>query len=157
MRVEQIMNPQVLACRPHDSLNQAAQLMWEHRCGGVPVVNETNYPVGFLTDRDICMAAYTKGTPIKEILVDQAMAHEVVTCKPDDKLISAAELMRQHGKRRLVVVNPMGRLAGLLSLDDLAHEAARALRGGVNQPLRDLVLEVVLATSHGHGLVRPAT
>ena len=38
-----------------------------------------------------------------------------------------------------------GTLVGLLSLDDLAFEAARPLRGGVNAKLRDLVLQVHLS------------
>jgi predicted transcriptional regulator len=29
MKVEQIMNREVRRCRPHDSLNQAAQIMWD--------------------------------------------------------------------------------------------------------------------------------
>jgi hypothetical protein len=47
--------------------------------------------------------------------------------------------------RRLPVINPDGTLVGLLSLDDLACEAARTLRGEVNDELRNLVLEVHLA------------
>lgn len=101
MKVEQIMNVDTKVCRPYEALNRAAQIMWENRCGAVPVVDERDHPVGFLTDRDICMAAYTQDKPLSALRVDHAMAHDVVCCKGDDELISAAELMRQHGKRRL--------------------------------------------------------
>jgi CBS domain-containing protein len=67
MNVEQVMNRSVKSCRPGDSLNQAAQLMWENRCGAVPVVDAEFKPVGFLTDRDICMAAYTRGKPTRRV------------------------------------------------------------------------------------------
>jgi CBS-domain-containing membrane protein len=53
--------------------------------------------------------------------------------------------MREHHTRRLPVVDKGGALVGLLSLDDLACEAARTLRGGVNDELRNLVLEVHLS------------
>jgi len=157
MRVEQIMNVHTKVCHPYDVLNQAAQIMWDNRCGAVPVVDERGHPVGLLTDRDICMAAYTQGKTLNAVRVDQAMTRDVVCCNGDDELISAAELMRQHGKRRLPVVNPDGVLIGLLSLDDIAHEAARGLRGGVNLELRDLVLEVVLSINRGRVFVRPPT
>jgi predicted transcriptional regulator len=40
MKVEQIMNRNVKVCRAQDSLNKAAQIMWEEPCGAVPVVDE---------------------------------------------------------------------------------------------------------------------
>jgi CBS domain-containing protein len=156
MKVEQIMNRHVKVCHPQDSLNMAAQIMWDEPCGTVPVVDEQSRPVGFLTDRDICMAAYTQGKPLAEVRVETAMARKVIACSVDDDLRSAAGLMRQHRMRRLPVIHRDGTLAGLLSIDDLACEAARTLRGGVNEELRNLVLEIHLAIQHGRLRLHPA-
>ena len=156
MKVEQIMNRNVKVCRPQDSLNKAAQIMWDEPCGAVPVVDDQRKPVGFLTDRDICMGAYTQGRPLQELRVETAMARKVVSCVAEDELGSAAGLMRQHRTRRLPVIDRNGALVGLLSLDDLACEAARALRGGVNDELRNLVLEVHLSINHGRMRLHPA-
>ena len=60
MEVQRMMRHSVRTCHPNDSLNDAAQIMWEDVCGSVPVVDDQLKLVGFLTDRDICMAAYTK-------------------------------------------------------------------------------------------------
>ena len=155
MKVEQIMNRAVKTCRPQDSLNKAAQIMWEEPCGAVPVVDDHRRPVGFLTDRDVCMAAYTQGRPLGEKRAETAMARNVVSCTAEDELGSAAQLMRQHRTRRLPVVNRDGALVGLLSLDDLACEAARSLRGGVNDELRSLVLEVHLSINRGRVRLNP--
>jgi CBS domain-containing protein len=155
MKVEQIMNRAVKTCRPQDSLCKAAQMMWEEPCGAVPVVDDHRRPVGFLTDRDVCMAAYTQGRPLGEIRAETAMARNVVSCTAEDELGSAAQLMRQHRTRRLPVVNRDGALVGLLSLDDLACEAARSLRGGVNDELRSLVLEVHLSINRGRVRLNP--
>src|SRR5271168_2313748 len=156
MKVEQIMNRGVKTCGPQDSLNKAAQIMWDEPCGAVPVVDDRCRLVGFLTDRDICMAAYTQGRPLEELRVETAMARDVVSCGTEDDLGSAAQLMRQNRTRRLPVVDRDGRLVGLLALDDLACEAARTLRGGVNDELRNLVLEVHLSIHHGRVRLRPA-
>jgi len=150
------MNRNVKACRLQDSLNKAAQIMWEEPCGAVPVVDEQSRPVGFLTDRDICMAAYTQGKPLEALRVEMAMSRKVVLCRAEDDLGSAAQLMQQNRTRRIPVINPDGTLVGLLSLDDLACEAARTLRGGVNDELRNLVLEVHLAIHHGRVRLHPA-
>ena len=45
---------------------------------------------------------------------------------------------------------------GLLSLDDLACEAARTLRGEANDELRNLVLEVHLSINRGRVHLHPA-
>ncbi len=155
MKVQQVMNRNVRFCRPSDFLNNAAQIMWEEPCGAVPVVDEQCKPVGFLTDRDICMAAYTQGQPLTALQVAGAMARRLVCCRAEDDLDSAAELMRQNRTRRLPVIDHEGRLVGLLSLDDLACEAARPLRGRTNDKLRGLVLEVLLSINHGRVRIRP--
>lgn len=155
MQVEQIMNRNARVCHPQDSLNKAAQIMWENSCGAVPVVDEHSRPVGFLTDRDICMAAYTQGRLLEALSVEGAMARKVVHCKAGDDLSSAANIMRRNGVRRLPVTDKDGKLVGLLSLDDLAHEAARTLRGGVNQELRNLVADVFISINRGRVPIRP--
>jgi CBS domain-containing protein len=155
MKVEQIMNRSVRCCHPQDSLNKPAQIMWEEPCGAVPVVDDQRRPIGFLTDRDVCMAAYTQGRLLSEIPVEMAMSRNVVSCTTEDGLDSAAQLMRQKRTRRLPVVNQDGALVGLLSLDDLACEAARPLRGGVNDGLRNLVLEVHLSINRGRVRLNP--
>jgi len=72
MNVERVMRREVRACRMHDTLNQAAHLMWDNACGCVLIADERDQPVGILTDRDICMAAYTQGQPLKEISVEKS-------------------------------------------------------------------------------------
>jgi predicted transcriptional regulator len=57
VNVERVMKRDVRACRTDDTLNRAAQLMWDNACGCVPIVSERDQPIGILTDRDICMAA----------------------------------------------------------------------------------------------------
>jgi len=154
MKIKQIMNHAVKACHPEDSLNTAAQAMWENVCGAVPIVDYQSKPIGFLTDRDICMAAYTQGKPLPGISVEGAMARGAICCRVDDELETALELMRSKHVRRLPVIASDGTLAGILSLDDLAYEAARPLRGGVNRELREQVAEVFMAVSRGRIFAR---
>ena len=44
MRVEQMMTKQVQTCRPEDSLERAAQLMWDYDCGSLPVCSGDGPP-----------------------------------------------------------------------------------------------------------------
>jgi len=125
MKVEELMTRDVRACGRYDSLNSAAHIMWEHDCGCVPVVDAERHVVGVVTDRDVCMAAYTQGQPLAAMLVNAAMAKDVATCTPEDSVAGAEAIMKARQVRRLPVVDAAGRLVGLLSFNDIARHAAR--------------------------------
>ncbi len=124
MRVDQLMTRNVATCAPDDPLSNAARIMWEWDCGCVPVVVDGKV-VGMLTDRDICMAAYTQGRPIADIPISSAMARAVRSCRTTDSVVTALKIMRTAQIHRLPVVDAEDRLVGLLSLADIAREAAR--------------------------------
>ena len=117
------MTRDVKICRPQDSVNQAAQLTWEHDCGCVPVVDEKQKLVEMITDRDICIAAYTQGLALSAIPVSSAMAKEVFACKPGDLIGEAEKILQKKQVRRLPVVNADGQLVGIVSLGDIALQA----------------------------------
>ena len=120
-----MMKADVQTCAPEDSLDTAARLLWEADVGVLPVVSGGR-TVGMITDRDICMAAYTQGRPLRELQVSSAMSRRVYGVRPETPLSEATLIMREHQVRRLPVVDQEGKLVGLLSLNDLARDAARA-------------------------------
>jgi CBS domain-containing protein len=126
VRVDQLMSHPVVTCRTDDNLNSVAALMWDHDCGVVPIVDEAGRLAGILTDRDICMAAYTQGRRLHEIPVASVMSRQVHVCRPDDPIARAEESMELHQVRRIPVVDGVGRPVGLLSLNDLARQSAQA-------------------------------
>jgi CBS domain-containing protein len=125
MSIAEIMTRDVATCRTTDSGNRAAQLMWERRCGSVPVVDEVGRVVGIITDRDICMAAYTQGKRLEDIPVVTAMSRQIKRCLPSATIEEAEDLMMAYGIHRLVVVDPEGVLCGLVSIDDIARSGAQ--------------------------------
>jgi len=128
MRIEQMMTKDVACCRPEDALNRAAQIMWERDCGFVPIVEngESQRVVGVVTDRDTCMAAYTRGQRLSEIQVKDVMSAAIHSCRPEDDLATAEAKMSEAQVHRLPVVDDAGQLLGVISLGDIANLAARA-------------------------------
>jgi CBS domain-containing protein len=115
------MSREVHYCRATDGCEQAARVMWDHDCGALPVVDEKGALAGMITDRDICMAAYTQGKPLAQIPVAAVSAHKVHTVRPEDSIEFAEELMKRYRVRRLVVLDRGGNLAGVLSLADIVR------------------------------------
>jgi CBS-domain-containing membrane protein len=128
MEIQQIMSQPAITCRSTDTLDTAAHKMWDHDCGAIPVVDDDGRLVGMITDRDICMAAFTQGSPLHCIPVANAMASAVVACQADDSIESAEELMSERQIRRLPVIDGAGHPVGVLSLNDIARHAASARR-----------------------------
>ena len=130
MNVEQLMTKEAKTVRRDETLSEAARIMWENDVGCAPVVDsDGSYRViGIVTDRDICMAAYTQGKPLHDLPVSTAMSSAVLTCRGDDTIAHAAEIMRENHIRRLPVVDEAGQLLGVISLTDIAREAAAERR-----------------------------
>jgi CBS domain-containing protein len=126
MKIEQLMTRPVQSCQPTDTLNRAAHIMWEADVGCAPVVDSENRVIGMITDRDIAMASYTQGRTLDAISVESAMAKQVHTCMPSDDVSDAEIRMRKFQVRRLPVVDAASKLVGIVSMNDLAIEAARS-------------------------------
>jgi CBS domain-containing protein len=135
MQIKDVMSHPPVTCPVSGTLDHAARLMWEFDCGIVPVVNADGRLAGVVTDRDVCMAAYTQGRPLASIPVTTAMARSVVAGPAGDPIEHAEELMRDNQIRRLPVLDGDARPVGLVSMNDLARLAARAKRSGVDREL----------------------
>lgn len=119
MLVEKIMTSDVESCLASDTLADAAAVMWRRDCGSVPVVDEGRLVVGVVTDRDICMALATRGQLATEVKVGDVMTAEPRTCTTADDVREALEVMGAGQLRRLPVVDGAGRLAGIISVNDV--------------------------------------
>ena len=150
MEVRELMTTNVAWVRRSDSLSAAAQCMWERDCGAVPVIeDETGSVVGMLTDRDICMACWTKNRPPCDICVVDAMSQSLYHCLPDDSVEAAERLMRSSQVRRIPVLDRERRLVGILSLADIvtrAHEHHDDVRDGRGYDFAPQQITATLAT-----------
>jgi CBS domain-containing protein len=152
MQVNEIMTRQVQSCRPDDSLDRAAQLMWDYDCGCLPVCDGdgAGRTIGVITDRDVCMAALFQGKPLRELRVREAMAQQLLACQPQHSLEQAERTMRNARVRRLPVIDDRGALIGMLSLADIAREAA-AERSQAKRQVTEVEVNNTLAAICGAG------
>ncbi|RAK67546.1 CBS domain-containing protein [Phenylobacterium kunshanense] len=120
MKVSEVMTAQVVTATPRSTIRDVARTMAEIETGAVPVTDDGKV-VGLITDRDIVLRVVAEGmgldTPVAEV-----MTEGVETCAEDDNVADATAKMGGKQIRRLVVLNESGRLAGILSLGDVAQE-----------------------------------
>jgi CBS domain-containing protein len=122
MSVGEYCNRDVVVAEPGTTVQEAAQLMRSHHVGDLVVVDSPANgakPVGIVTDRDIVIEVVAAGVAINDVTVGDIMSREIVSVTEDTKLMDAITLMRSHGVRRLPVIDYGGKLAGILTVDDV--------------------------------------
>jgi len=119
-RCSEIMTRDVRTATREMTLQDAALMMREGDMGSIPVVEDGRL-VGIVTDRDIVVRCIADGknadTPIND-----AMTAEIFSVKPDDFAFEAVRLMGDKQVRRVPVVDEDGKLAGIISIADVALE-----------------------------------
>jgi CBS domain-containing protein len=118
VQLREIMTAGVVTATARDSAISVARSMRENRVGSVVVVDPEGSPVAIVTDRDLALRVFAEGVDA-EVAVGDHASRPLVCGEPTMELDEAAALMVQHRVRRLPVVDA-GRLAGIVTLDDIA-------------------------------------
>jgi CBS domain-containing protein len=136
MLVVDLMTPKPASIRGDETLAAAAQTMWDCDCGALPVLDPaTGRVCGMITDRDICMATWSRGCGPGSILVADVISPTLVSCRPHDPLGKVEASMRSNQVRRIPVVDAEQRLVGILSLADVARATAgQVLQSNGDEP-----------------------
>lgn len=115
------MSHRVHVCTPTETLARAAQIMWDADVGWLPVLDAEDKLVGVVTDRDICMAALTRGIRLCDADVESVMSRKVVCAHEGDSLAELEQVMKISQLRRFPVVDDRGHPIGVITLSDLAR------------------------------------
>ncbi|HEU4843503.1 MAG TPA: CBS domain-containing protein [Burkholderiaceae bacterium] len=130
MRIGDICTVQTVHCKRDVTVQDAALLMRNHHVGDLVVVEQPNgerVPVGILTDRDIVVSVIALGLDPASLLVGDVMTGEPMTANEEDDVYETIDRMRFKGIRRLPVVNSLGGLSGIVSIDDLIEFLAQEM------------------------------
>lgn len=130
MRIGEICTVQTVHCKRDLTVQGAALLMRNHHVGDLVVVEQPNgerVPVGIITDRDIVVSVIALGLDPASLLVGDIMVEELMTATEDEDVYETIDRMRFKGIRRVPVVNSMGGLAGIVSIDDLVEFLAEEM------------------------------
>ena len=103
-----------------DSIVQAAKLMKGEDSGIAPIVDGGRL-VGVITDRDIAIRVVAEGRDPQTTKVEEIASTNLITVDPQQNLVDALRLIRQHHVRRLPVVEEDGRFIGIVAESDVAR------------------------------------
>jgi CBS domain-containing protein len=122
MLLKEFCTTDVAWCTRDTTVLEAARIMREKHLGDLIIVDDPDdefTPVGLITDRDIVVKVIGNELSASQTRVGDIMRTPLVTASESEDSNAAIGRMRQHGVRRLPVTGRHGKLAGIVTLDDL--------------------------------------
>lgn len=124
MKVKDVMTPDPACCISETKLQEVAQLMVDHDCGEIPVIDgEKKRPIGVVTDRDIVCRTVAKGTNPLDLTAADCMSTPAVTVTPEMSIEECGNILEKNKIRRVPVVDADGGCCGIVALADIALQA----------------------------------
>jgi CBS domain-containing protein len=122
MRAQELMTRDPACCTPEDSAQMAAEMMSQHDCGAIPVVDgeQSRHLCGMITDRDIAVRGVARGRGA-ETKVGDLMTNDVECCTPESDIKEVERVMSSRQVRRVPIIDADGELIGIISQADLAR------------------------------------
>ncbi len=133
MRVKDVMTADPACCTSETSLQEVSQMMVDHDCGEIPVVEdqEKKLPIGVITDRDIVCRVVARGQNPLDLTVADCMSQPCITVTPDMPLEQCCRVLEENQIRRVPVVDAGGVCCGIVALADIALHTKNSLTGEV--------------------------
>jgi CBS domain-containing protein len=148
MQVRNVMTADPACCISETALQEVAQMMIDHDCGEIPVVEnkETKLPIGVITDRDIVCRTVARGLNPLDLTVAECMTKPCVTVTPDMSIEECSRIMEENKIRRVPVVDAAGCCCGIVALADIA---LRAQKGVTAEVVKEVSEPTVAASAAG--------
>lgn len=142
MLVKDMMTTNVSSCRPDNNLAELAEVMWNNRCGVLPILDGSGRVMGLITDRDICIALGTRNIRASDVFARDVSRPAYFSCSPDNDVRDALKTMATQEVSRLPVVDEAGQLVGILSIDDIVFRAGGGRSGLSDREIVDALTAI---------------
>lgn len=115
--VSKIMTRNVITVDKRCSVRDGVSIMAKYSISCI-VIEENNYPVGILTERNV-VRLFRTGADIENLSIEKVMSQPVKTISPDTTVHEAASILNREKIRRLVVIGKDGRISGIVTQSDI--------------------------------------
>ena len=124
MKVRELMIKNVITCAKDDPIHDVARKMVDHNIGMLIVLedNTSQKPAGVLSDRDLITEILLKHLNPQESTAEQAMTKELISVSPESDINEAVKIMDKNKIKRLVVIDDLQNLVGIISKADLIKQ-----------------------------------
>lgn len=109
------------------NITECALEMRTLHVGSLVVIDDSNKPIGMITDRDIAIEVVALDRDPDAATVGEVMTSPVITATSQEGMVTALARMREFGIRRLPIVDDEGKLVGVISNSNLVEQLSELL------------------------------
>jgi CBS domain-containing protein len=125
--VKDVMTTRVVSVKRGTSFKEMAIALRENRVSAFPVIDDDGKVIGVVSEADMLarkvlstgMLHRGEQDKAEDLTAGDLMTHPAITVSPEDSVEVAARLMYTLQVKRLPVIDPSGRLAGIISRTDV--------------------------------------
>lgn len=121
MRVSDIMTKAPITLSPAAKVDEVAHIMHEKGISSVILVTNGK-PIGIVTERDLVHRVLALGKDPKKLMAGDICSKPVIAVSHHCEVEDAVETMNEHKIRRLVVVDDLDHVSGILTTDDVGYK-----------------------------------
>jgi acetoin utilization protein AcuB len=139
MFVRDRMSSPAVTITPNTTLQDALNLMHEHRFRRLPVVDEKGRLVGIVSERDLLYASPPPATllnglelnhVLSKLQIEEVMTQDVITTTPDAFVEDVARLMVENKIGGLPIVDEDNQVVGVITETDVFRAFIEMYRAG---------------------------
>jgi signal-transduction protein with cAMP-binding, CBS, and nucleotidyltransferase domain len=119
MPIEDLARSEAVTADPETSVPDLAATMAEENVGSI-VLTDDETPIGIVTDRDLTVRVLGNAVDPTEQTAEDVMTSDLCTAEPGAGFYEAANLMAEHGIRRLPICED-DTLVGIITADDVTE------------------------------------
>ena len=128
----------VISLRPEDTVQTASAILTTNKIGALPVKNSAEKLVGILSERDIVRGLHENGKSCIDLLVQDLMTNNVITCAIEESIEDIQQKMH-NGRFRHIPVIEDGKICGVISQGDITHISIEKAQTEANM-MRELAI-----------------
>jgi len=164
-KVKEVMTTKVVYAQASTSYEELVRLLTERYVSAVPVVDADRRVLGIVSEADLLLKRQHPANHFQRFLLEgkqrrlesakakgataaALMSRPAITIDQEAPVVEAARLLHKHLVKQLPVVDPQGRLVGIISRSDLLRVFLR--------PDREIVDDGTVVPQ-GHGMARPVS
>lgn len=141
MIVKNVMTKKVITIKSGSNLKMVSEILLKNRISGAPVVDKKGKLIGIISEKDVFKSLFPgfkeliedvklwlshekleeRAKDVRNILVDNVMIKEVITCDEDTPIMKAGSMMLARNIHRLIVVDEEGKITGVVTRRDIFH------------------------------------
>ena len=122
--VKDIMSFPVITATAKESVKSIALKMKNKKISSVVIVDESNVPIGIVTQGDIVNKLIARTKNLLFAKAKNVMSSPVITIKGDVTLENAANTMAKNRIKKLCVTDNEGKLIGIITEEDIVKNAS---------------------------------